>query len=210
MQHSNKIAKLQKDLEHSHGNSDINIVTELDNAKTTNDINFRNKTQRYNNQIKSRIHRRGRKKNTKYFANLEKKADQKIIKKLETINGALTNSDDILDYTRKYFSELYSCDQTIIIDDNFFNYGHNKLNDNEIEILLGHISKTKCEETIRNMNNNQCPGSDGISVEFYKLFQKDIKELYKLDKLLVYNWPFNRTTNFKYNNIDTQKGYRYQ
>jgi len=44
MQHSNKIAKLQKDLEHSHGNSDINIVTELDNAKTTNDINFRNKT----------------------------------------------------------------------------------------------------------------------------------------------------------------------
>jgi len=30
---SNKIDKLQKDLEHSHGNSDINIVTELDNAK---------------------------------------------------------------------------------------------------------------------------------------------------------------------------------
>ena len=30
---SNKIDKLQKDLEHSHGNADINIVTELDNAK---------------------------------------------------------------------------------------------------------------------------------------------------------------------------------
>jgi len=25
--------KIQKDLEHSNGNSDINIVTELDNAK---------------------------------------------------------------------------------------------------------------------------------------------------------------------------------
>jgi len=52
------------------------------------------------------------------------------------------------------------------------------LNDNENEILSGHISETECEEAIRNMKNNKSPGSDGISVAFYKLFWKDIKEFY--------------------------------
>jgi len=117
----------------------------------------------------------------------------------------LTKSDNILDYTRNYYSELYSCDQTTIDDDEFFNFGRNKLNANENEILSGHISETECDEAIRNMKNNKSPGSDGISVEFYKLFCKDIKEFYNLDKLFVYNWPFNRTTNSKYNNIDTKK-----
>jgi len=96
------------------------------------------------------------------------------IKKLETVNGTLTNSDDILDYTRNYYSELYSCGQTINDDNEFFNFGHNNLNDNKNEILSGHISETECEEGIRNMKNNKSPGSDGISVEFYKLFWKDI------------------------------------
>jgi len=76
----------------------------------------------------------------------------------------MTNSDDILDYTRNYYSKLYRCDQRIIDDDEFFNFGHNKLNDNETEILSGHISETECEEAIRNMKNNKSPGSDGISV----------------------------------------------
>jgi len=35
--------------------------------------------------------------------------------------------------------------------------------------------------------------------------ERHLRILYNLDKLLVYNWPFNGTTNSKYNNIDTKK-----
>ena len=49
----------------------------------------------------------GAEKNTKYFANLEKKrAESKVIKKLETENGTLTKNDGILNYTKNYYSDL--------------------------------------------------------------------------------------------------------
>jgi len=53
-------------------------------------------------------------------------------------------------------------------------------------ILAGHISETECNETVSNMKNNKSPGSDGISVELYKLFWKKYKtSLYKCNKLLI-------------------------
>jgi len=78
---------------------------------------------------------------------------------------------DIIVYlTRNYFSELYNCYQTLIDDDELFNIGHTTLNDNENEVLAGHISETECNETVSNMKHNKSSGSDGISVELYKLF----------------------------------------
>jgi len=94
----------------------------------------------------------GAEKNTKYFANLEKKrAESKIIKTLEM--GLWQKSDEILYYTKKYYSELYSCDQTIIDENEFFYIAHTTLNDNENEVLSGHISETEWEEAIKNIKN---------------------------------------------------------
>ena len=62
---------------------------------------------------------------------------------------------------------------------------HTKLNDNEHEILSGQISETECKEAIRTMKNNKSPGSDGISVEFYKLFWEDIKQFYLYSIILI-------------------------
>ena len=56
-----------------------------------------------------------------------------------------------------------------------FNIDHTKLNDNEKELLSRQISESECKEAFRNMKNNKSPGSDGISVEFFKLIWKDIK-----------------------------------
>ena len=63
-------------------------------------------------------------------------------------------------------------------DDEFFNIGHTTLNDNENELLSGHMSETEYNKAIINITNNTSPGSDDISVEFYKLFAKDIKQFY--------------------------------
>jgi len=60
----------------------------------------------------------------------------------------------------------------------FLNLEHNKLSDHENIILSGHITEGECLDAIRNMKHNKSPGSDGLSVEFYKTFWTDIKSFY--------------------------------
>ena len=121
----------------------------------------------------------GAEKNTKYFANVEKKrAEQKVIRTLNTDSDTLNNNQDILDYTMQYYAKLYSNDNTTDDDNYFFNLEHNKLNDHENIRLSGHITEGECLDAIQNMNHNKSPGSDGLSVEFYKTFWTDIKSFY--------------------------------
>ena len=42
----------------------------------------------------------------------------------------------------------------------------------------GHITEAECINALKNMKNQKSPGSDGITVEFYKLFWNDVKEFY--------------------------------
>ena len=39
----------------------------------------------------------------------------------------------------------------------------------------GNLTEYECGLSLKNMNNNKSPGSDGITVEFYKIFWNDIK-----------------------------------
>ena len=51
------------------------------------------------------------------------------------------------------------------------------LNERENNILEEKLSKSKIDTAIKQMKNGKSPGIDGITIEFYKHFWNDIKDL---------------------------------
>ena len=51
-----------------------------------------------------------------------------------------------------------------------------------MELTAGDISKHECKLAIQQNQNSKAPGSDGFSVEFYKLFWNDLK-VYNMNSL---------------------------
>ena len=60
----------------------------------------------------------------------------------------------------------------------FFDVSIRKLNNLDKNSCEGHITEVECINALKNMKNQKSPGSDGITVEFYKLFWNDVKEFY--------------------------------
>ena len=59
---------------------------------------------------------------------------------------------------------------------NFFDDSILKLNNLDKSSCKGRIMEAECINALKNMKKSL--GSDGITVEFYKLFWNDVKELY--------------------------------
>ena len=116
-------------------------------------------------------------KNTKYFYALEKaKYNAKTCYKLITDNGEITESEGILKEQHKFYTELYQEDKEV----NF-----NMSNIYGIHVPDGIKQEQDIQLTIEDlgkatlmMQNNKTPGSDGIPVDFYKIFWKELKELF--------------------------------
>ena len=53
---------------------------------------------------------------------------------------------------------------------NFFDYSINKVSDTDQTKCEGLITEAECISALKLMKNQKRPGSDGISVEFNKLF----------------------------------------
>ena len=53
-----------------------------------------------------------------------------------------------------------------------------KLNQVEKEQCEVIITEAECIKALKEMKNQKSPGSDGITVEFYKLFRNNIKQYY--------------------------------
>ena len=49
--------------------------------------------------------------------------------------------------------------------------------DNESNLCEGNVSETECKDALLSMQLNKSPGLDGLSVEFYKTFWQDVKQL---------------------------------
>ena len=118
----------------------------------------------------------GMEKNTKYFANLEKKkTEQKNIKHLK-INGSVTeNQFEILNHAMEYYKNLYMETDQKEINSDIFSDKTNTLSNNLKQQCEGLLNEYECQNALKEMNNNKSPGSDGISVEFYKTFWNEIK-----------------------------------
>ena len=55
---------------------------------------------------------------------------------------------------------------------------YKKLNDTEKRNCEGKITENECLKALKEMKNNKSPGSDGLTVEFYKMFWNTIKQYY--------------------------------
>ena len=131
---------------------------------------------------KARWHNEGEK-NTEYFLSLEKRHfNTKTIKQLQLDDKSVINTDDkILKEAKSFYQKLYSfCKPQSISDyDNiFFPEGSTgTLEEQERKECEGLLTIGECLESLKTMAPNKSPGSDGLPVEFYKVFCEDIKEL---------------------------------
>ena len=118
-------------------------------------------------------------KNSRNFASLEKKtSESKLIPRHQIDNKINTDQKEILSETEKYYKKLYSKRESRYPRHNCFDETIPKLNQAEQEKSEGIISEVKCIKAIKDLTNQNSPSSDGITVEFYKLFWNDIKQYY--------------------------------
>ena len=122
----------------------------------------------------------GGEKNTKYFANLEKKSsDAKTLHKLANNEKEFTNQKDILEEVKSFYENMYA-EKNVDIE-KMKTMSKNikvKLNEEEKISIEGNITEYECTCALRDMKNNKSPGSDGITTEFFKIFWNDLKSFY--------------------------------
>ena len=115
---------------------------------------------------------------TKYCLNLENRNfTSKVISKLTYEQGKdFTDTPDILNYQKSYYSILYS--ETIKIDDTSISeeIGRipRKLSDNDSIKLEGEITYSELFTALKRMKNCKSSGNDGFTSEFFKFFWSDI------------------------------------
>ena len=115
---------------------------------------------------------------SKYFCNLEKRNYiSKSMKKLIINNEDITDQQQISHSVKEYYEILYKeqpvdkCDLQSIVKNIKI------LSEDESNTLEGKITFEEATYAIKNMKHNKSPGSDGFTVEFYKVFWKDIGPL---------------------------------
>ena len=75
---------------------------------------------------------------------------------------------------KNYFMNIYTIKNNVH-PHNSFNNNITNLNESDKNSCEGFISEHECLLALKDMKNNKSPGSDGISIEFYKIFWNDIK-----------------------------------
>ena len=120
--------------------------------------------------------------NSSYFLGLESNNyTRKNINKLQINDVNVTDPKIIMAHVKEYFQTLYGPDQSQMLRD--ANY-ITKLADDIPKV--SEIDRTLCDEeltleelesTLKLMKENKTPGNDGLTVEFYRKFWPDIKQI---------------------------------
>ena len=172
-----EIKILEDEVNFNFNNMSEEKLNLLENKKTTlNDIQ-KEKNEGMMLRSRTRYEDLGEKP-TKYFLNLEKRNyTSKIIHKLINSEGEeFTKTADILKCQTDFYKDLY---KQVNFEDNISIYSvlgenENKLSDKESQNLEGEIDYSELGIALRNMKNNNSPGLDGFTVEFFKFFWIDI------------------------------------
>ena len=122
-------------------------------------------------------------KSSKFFLGLEKsRAMNNTIFELNVAGKKIFGETEILKEIGNYYEKLY-------MEENETNSNLDRFNEYIDDLVIPTISKEDSEaceeeitmeemgEAILKMNNGSAPGSDGIPVEFYKIFFNDIKHI---------------------------------
>ena len=117
-------------------------------------------------------------KSTKYFYSLEKsKYNAKTcFKLLDEQNNEIVGTQNILTAQHKFYSELYAKDEGV--EFNITNTFDVKVTE-EIKLQQDNcITVSDIHSAIMGMKNNKTPGKDGIPIDFYKVFWRQLKEAF--------------------------------
>ena len=99
--------------------------------------------------------------------------------RLET-EPILNTDQEILNEKRRFHQTLYtssnSSSQEITGENLFFQQNNQcKISDDERKRCEGLLTAGECLESLKTMESNKTPGTDGIPAEVYKIFWNDIK-----------------------------------
>ena len=101
-----------------------------------------------------------------------------MISRLSINNSISTNQREIITEIQSFYKNLNIKRQQNNSKLNFFDESINKLSNIDRTKCEGLITESECLNALKCMKNQKKPGSDGITVEFYKIFWNNIKEFY--------------------------------
>ena len=159
--------------------------------------------------------------NTKYFLGLEnKRQTNNIITSIQNESGKkVYKADQILKETSRFYTQLYDSSNVHERDiDSFLSKLTvlHELTDEESSQCEGLITEIECRNALDKMSLNKSPGSDGLTVEFYRVFWEDIKLLvinsfneafFEKELAETHNYSIIKLL-FKKNNREELKNYR--
>ena len=181
---------LQERLRH---NFDESIKAEMDRVKNKLAKIIAVKTRGAIVRSKSRWYEFGEK-NSKYFFNLEKRNHRKKhITSLKKQNDTtISCPKEILEEEANFFSQLY---ETKNLDPNqdqfksfFVSEGITPLESEKSDSCEGLLTIEECTKVLSSFSNNKTPGSDGLTIEFYRFFW-DILGTFAVDS---FNYAFQK------------------
>ena len=114
---------------------------------------------------------------TKYFLNLEKaNFNKKTILRLETEEGQIINEEkQILTEMNQFYEKLYR-KRPVQIDDNYVrDCDYPQPDEQERSNLNAPVELLELGLAVKSLKNNKAPGTNGIPIDFYKMFWKKLK-----------------------------------
>lgn len=114
---------------------------------------------------------------SKFFLNLEKsRVCEKNISQIFDKDGQLiTNFTDILRVQKEHFEQIYKLRvEDSWKEDQFSSEPNCRLEQMDRDVLDLPLTIEELYDAIKDMKLNKCPGTDGLSVEFYRKFWKEL------------------------------------
>ena len=116
-------------------------------------------------------------KSNKYFLNLEKfrQKTHNINSLIKNNDVTITTSDEIVQECHDFYSKLFTdepCD--IEAKDSFIDLIFTPISSENYELCKKPISLENLHSALSKMDSNKSPGSDGLTVEFYRFFFEEI------------------------------------
>ena len=117
---------------------------------------------------------------TRYFHQLEKrKGKEQLWNSIEDDEGDLVDgTENIQQIQIQFYRKLYQSQELSFdkkIEDKYLGNVDQQLNEESKSRLEEDITIVELSKALLKMSNNKSPGQDGICIEFYKLYWKDIK-----------------------------------
>ena len=116
--------------------------------------------------------------NSKYFFSLEKarygaKTRTCIFNKSDQL---ISTPREVLNVQHEFYQELYTADHNVhfTLEDEV----DNKVKQSSLGASEDQFTEIEFSEALKSLRNGSCPGSDGLSTEFFKCFWVHLKEIY--------------------------------